>query len=95
MVPSRPVAAWRPAGPIPRTRDTLSRGPGPRPQLDLQGKLSSPIHPVNVNDANHLQESEDDQVQRSSVAVENLEPVVSGVQREVDGGEEAAQAGHP
>lgn len=56
-------------------------------------ECNSPVQPVHVGDADHLEEGEKDEVQGGGVAVEDLEPVAPGLQREAGGREEAGQAG--
>lgn len=46
---------------------------------------SSPLDPINVNDAHHLHEGEDDQIQRSCKTVKDLQPVASRLQCEANG----------
>lgn len=59
------------------------------------GGADSPFHPININDTHDLEERKEDQVQGSRVLVKNLEPVVSRLQREAAGQEEAGQADQP
>ena len=66
-------------------RDAGSRGAGQA--------ADSPLHPINVNDPDHLEEGQEDQVQGRGVLVEDLQPVAPRPQREAGGHEEAQQAG--
>lgn len=91
----------RPVSPCPQPR----RCPGdqfPEAQTSRRGsweqrggtrECNSPVQPVHVGDADHLEEGEKDEVQGGGVAVEDLEPVAPGLQREAGGREEAGQAG--
>lgn len=60
-----------------------------------QGAWLSPVQPVDVGDTDHLEEGEEDDVQGDGLAVEDLEPVAPGLQREAGGRDEAGQAGCP
>ena len=66
-------------------RDAGSRGAGQA--------ADSPLHPININDPDHLEEGQEDQVQGRGVLVEDLQPVAPRPQREAGGHEEAQQAG--
>lgn len=58
-------------------------------------RIGSPLQPVHVGHAHHLQQRADQEVEGSDVAVEDLQPVAARAQREAGGREEAAQADQP
>ena len=66
-----------------------TRGPGDTRSRQAGRVADSPLHPVNVNDPDHLEERQEDQVQGCGVLVEDLQPVAPRPQREAGGREEA------
>lgn len=55
--------------PYPQGRGEQRAGP--------RGAAHSPLHPINVSHPDHFKERKDHEVQRRSIVVENLQPVVS------------------
>lgn len=86
-----PVAAPETSPTMPRHRVRSCR----EQRGGCRGECNSPVQPIHVGDANHLEEGEKDEIQGGGVAVEDLKPVAPGLQREAGGREEAGQAGRP